>query len=71
MEKDKFGFDIEEMYEQAKEAVIKQNYGSTSLIQRRLRIGYARAAYLLDLLEERGVVGLPNGAKPREVLIKF
>ena len=47
------------------------NYGkaSTSFLQRRLRIGYARAARLIDLLEEGGIVGPANGAKPREILI--
>ena len=42
---------------------------SASFLQRRLRIGYARAARLLDLLEERGIIGPGEGAKPREILI--
>ena len=44
---------------------------STSLIQRRFRIGYNRAANLVDKLEERGIVGPQNGSKPREVLVEL
>ena len=43
---------------------------SASLIQRKYRIGYNRAARIIDLLEERGIIGPQNGSKPREVLIK-
>ncbi|MEK9148135.1 MAG: DNA translocase FtsK, partial [Patescibacteria group bacterium] len=43
---------------------------SASYLQRRLKIGYARAARLLDLLEERGIIGPGEGAKPREILAK-
>lgn len=43
---------------------------SASLIQRKYRIGYNRAARIVDLLEERGIIGPQNGSKPREVLIK-
>lgn len=57
----------EELYEQAKEEVIRAKKASASFLQRRLRIGYARAARMMDLLEERGVVGPGEGAKPREV----
>jgi len=57
----------EELYEQAKEEVIRAKKASASFLQRRLRIGYARAARMIDLLEERGVVGPGEGAKPREV----
>ena len=55
------------MYEEAKRTVISSKKASTSLLQRRLGIGYARAARLMDILEERGVVGPQEGAKPREV----
>jgi S-DNA-T family DNA segregation ATPase FtsK/SpoIIIE len=53
----------------AKEIVIKAGKASATLLQRRLRVGYARAARLLDILEEMGVVGQADGAKPREVLV--
>lgn len=59
----------DELYEEAKEVIILSGKASASLLQRRLRIGYARAARLLDILEEKGVVGPANGAKPREILI--
>lgn len=65
------GDDVDdELYEEAKGIVIEAGKASTSYLQRRLRIGYARAANIIDILEERGVVGPGEGAKPREVLIK-
>lgn len=54
---------------EAKEVVIKAGKASATLLQRRLRIGYARAARLLDILEEMGVVGPSEGSKPRELLV--
>ncbi len=60
----------DELYEQARELVIEAGKASASYLQRRLRVGYARAARMLDLLEERGVIGPGEGAKPREVRIK-
>lgn len=57
----------DELYSQAKEVIIQAGRASASLLQRRLRVGYARAARLLDMLEEKGVVGPADGAKPREV----
>ncbi len=59
----------DDLYEDAKNAVSQAGKASASLLQRRLRIGYARAARLLDILEEKGVVGPGDGAKPREVFI--
>lgn len=61
------GGDDDEMYEQAREIVQQIGKASSSLLQRKLKVGYARAARLLDMLEERGVVGPGSGAKPREV----
>lgn len=58
------------LYEEAKRVVREARKASASLLQRRLRIGYARAARLIDILEERGVVGPGEGAKPREVYIE-
>ena len=60
--------DEDELYEKAKEEVLKAGRGSTSYLQRRLGVGYSRAAKLIDILEEKGVLGPPNGSKPREVI---
>jgi S-DNA-T family DNA segregation ATPase FtsK/SpoIIIE len=64
------GVDDDELYGDAKEVVIVAGKASASLLQRRLRVGYARAARLIDILEERGVIGPGEGAKPREVYLK-
>ena len=56
------------LYEDAKRIVIEAGKASASLLQRRLKIGYARAARLLDILEQKGIVGPLDGAKPREIL---
>lgn len=58
----------DDMYEEAKQVVIESGKASTSYLQRKLGIGYSRAARLIDILEERGIVGPGNGSKPREVL---
>lgn len=58
----------DELYEQAKDEVLRAGKASTSYIQRKLGVGYSRAAKLIDLLEQKGVVGPANGAKPREVI---
>lgn len=60
----------DEMYESARLAVMEAGKASTSYLQRKLKLGYARAARLMDVLEERGVIGPADGAKPREILIK-
>jgi S-DNA-T family DNA segregation ATPase FtsK/SpoIIIE len=57
----------DELYEEAREEVIRAGKASASYLQRKLKVGYARAARLLDLLEERGVIGPGDGAKQREV----
>jgi DNA segregation ATPase FtsK/SpoIIIE, S-DNA-T family len=59
----------DDMFAEAAEAVFRAGKASASMLQRRLRIGYARAARLLDLLEERGIIGPADGARPRDVLI--
>ena len=58
----------DELYSQAKQTVIEAGKASTSYLQRKLGVGYARAAKLIDMLEERGVVGPADGAKPREII---
>jgi S-DNA-T family DNA segregation ATPase FtsK/SpoIIIE len=63
--------DDDEMYEEARICVIEAGKASTSYLQRKLKLGYARAARLMDKLEERGVIGPGDGAKPREVLEKI
>ena len=57
------------LFLEAKEIVLKAKKASATLLQRRLRIGYPRAASLLDMLEEVGIVGPAEGSKPREILI--
>ena len=61
----------EPLYNEIREFVITQGKASASLLQRRFRLGYNRAARCIDLLEERGIVGPANGSKPREVLVKL
>lgn len=63
------GASDDELYQEAKKVVVQAQKASSSLLQRRLRVGYARAARLIDMLEEDGVVGPGEGAKPREVFI--
>jgi S-DNA-T family DNA segregation ATPase FtsK/SpoIIIE len=61
--------DRDELFRQAAEIVINNDSGSTSLLQRRLRIGYGRAARIIDQLHHAGVVGPSQGSQPREVLV--
>lgn len=56
------------LYEDARRAVIEAGKASTSYLQRKLRVGYSRAARLIDLLEENGIIGPADGSKPREIL---
>ena len=60
--------DQDSLFEEAKELVISADKASASFLQRRLKVGYARAARIIDELEEAGIVGPANGAKPREIL---
>jgi S-DNA-T family DNA segregation ATPase FtsK/SpoIIIE len=60
----------EELIERCIELVIMEKKASTSLLQRKLRLGYTRAARIMDILEKRGIVGPENGAKAREVLVQ-
>ncbi len=59
----------DDLFEEAKTLVVQSGKASASLLQRRLRVGYARAARLLDLLEEQGIIGPADGAKPRDILV--
>lgn len=60
----------DDLLEQAIEVVVQAEKASASLLQRRLKVGYARAARLLDIMEEKGIVGPSKGANPREVFLK-
>jgi S-DNA-T family DNA segregation ATPase FtsK/SpoIIIE len=59
----------DELYSEAKRVVIETGRASTSYLQRKLGVGYSRAAKLVDMMEERGVVGPQNGSKPRQILV--
>ena len=59
------------LYDEIVEFVITSGKASASLLQRRFKLGYNRAARIVDLLEERGIIGPQNGSKPREVLVKL
>ncbi|MEK7606326.1 MAG: DNA translocase FtsK [Patescibacteria group bacterium] len=60
----------DDLFEEARETVIHAGKASTSYLQRKLRVGYARAARLMDILEERGIIGPADGAKPRDILVE-
>ncbi len=68
MNLDSDSLEEDDMYEPAREAVVSAGKASTSYIQRKLGIGYSRAAKLIDMLEERGIIGPANGSKPREII---
>jgi len=60
--------DDDDLFDEARHAVVEAGKASTSYLQRKLRIGYSRAARLMDLLEERGVIGPQDGSKPRDII---
>ncbi len=62
--------ELDELYNEAREIIIDQQTASVSLLQRKLKIGYARAGRIIDQLEKTGIVGKFKGSKPREVLVK-
>jgi len=59
---------LDEVYEEAVRLVVESGKASTSLLQRRLRLGYGRAARLLDMMQRDGIISAPDGSRPREVL---
>jgi len=61
--------DDDDLYQAAVKLVVTNGHASTSMLQRRFKIGYTRAARLVDMMEERGIVGPLDGAKPREILV--
>ncbi len=67
---DEESMELDEVYEEAVRLVVESGKASTSLLQRRLRLGYGRAARLLDLMQKDGIISAPDGARPREVLKK-
>lgn len=63
------GGEEDDLYEEAYETVVSAGKASTSYLQRKLKVGYARAARLMDMLEERGIIGPADGSKPRDVVV--
>lgn len=64
------GEDVDERYDEAVALVCESGHASISMVQRRLRVGYNRAARMIEMMEKEGVVGPADGAKPREVLVR-
>lgn len=67
---DEGDFERDKMFEEAARLVVRHQQGSVSLLQRRLKLGFGRAARIMDQLEQAGIVGKPDGSKPREVLVE-
>ncbi|MCX5680718.1 MAG: hypothetical protein NT079_00215 [Candidatus Omnitrophica bacterium] len=59
----------DELYDEAVRLIIETNQASVSVLQRRLKLGYGRAARLVDMMEQEGIVGPPSGSKARELLV--
>jgi DNA segregation ATPase FtsK/SpoIIIE, S-DNA-T family len=68
---DEIAGDWDDLFRAAAEVCISQQQGSTSLLQRRLKIGYGRAARIMDQLHDAGILGPPDGSRPREVLVSM
>ena len=66
---DREGEEEDELFEEAVDTIISNNQASISILQRKLRIGYSRAARLIELMEYRGLVGPYDGRNPRKILI--
>src|SRR5436190_1460280 len=66
---DELSEEDEELVDKCLEIIRQEKRASTSLLQRRLRLGYTRAARIVDILEQRGILGPGEGAKPREILV--
>jgi S-DNA-T family DNA segregation ATPase FtsK/SpoIIIE len=64
------GDNDDELYDEAARLVVAERQASASFLQRRMRVGFSRAARLIDLMERDGLLGPPQGSKPREVLVK-
>ena len=69
-DKEKRGEDVDEMYDRALEIVAETRNASISYLQRRLKVGYNRAARMVEQMEDEGVVGPQEGTKPREVYVR-
>ncbi len=70
-DEDELNAEDEQIYEEARDLVIRSQKASTSYLQRKLKLGYARAARIMDMLEDRGVIGPGEGAKARDVITKY
>jgi S-DNA-T family DNA segregation ATPase FtsK/SpoIIIE len=64
------GDNDDDLYDEAAKLVVAERQASASFLQRRMRIGFSRAARLIDIMEREGLLGPPQGSKPREVLVR-